>query len=58
MKKFVIVNYLVNVTDADIVEKQMVESYRIILRLALIENGKLNKDELLPENLVPVIKPG
>jgi len=43
---------------ADIVEKQMVESYRKILRLALIDNEKLNNDEPLPENLVPVIKPG
>ena len=46
---------LVSPEYADIVEKQMIASYRKILRTALIENGKLGKDEPLPEDLVPVI---
>ena len=39
----------------DAVKEQMIKSYRKILRLALIDNGNLNKNEPLPEDLVPVI---
>ena len=40
----------------DAVKEQMIKSYRRILERALRENGKLNDDEPLPDNLNPVIK--
>ena len=39
----------------DIVKEQMIKSYRKILKVALIRSGKLNKNEQLPDYIVPKI---
>ena len=42
----------------EVVKKQMEAQYRKVMKMALVENGKLDKDEPLPDYIKPVITLG
>ena len=46
---------LCHADNMETVKKQMVLSYRKIMKRALTENGKLGKNDPLPEHIQPVI---